>query len=222
MPSNQSINESTFFINENNQHVLNILKTVLAIPAEYAYTMKPDGLDSNFFMIYDSDKTAYTSFSVEYNEPVRKLYQSTFGDSEPIKEFYLSMGCRIFPFEGYDINNYEYMCTVILDKDLNYLRTEVCFRTQQENDDMLIFIESKGQIKANFINWSSPAFFEYFILTSKNFMTDSFNYETFFLTDLYVSNPSIFRTYSIADLFNARTDTILLNDMKQISDMATI
>lgn len=52
----QSVNESTFFINENNQHVLNILKTVLAIPNEHAYTMKSDNLETKFFMIYDGEK----------------------------------------------------------------------------------------------------------------------------------------------------------------------
>jgi hypothetical protein len=85
---------------------------------------------------------------------------------------------------------------------------------------MLIFIEEEGQISVSYL--SPPDFFDEFILRSKNFMTDAFNYEAFFLTNLYISCPYIFRTYSIADLFNARTDIILLNDMKQISDMATI
>ena len=202
----QSVNESTFFINENNQHVLNILKTVLAIPNEHAYTMKSDNLETKFFMIYDGENTVYTSFSVEYNAIK--------------KEFNLSIGHAIYPFDGYDIDFYQYMCTVILDKDLNYLRTEVLFSTQEKSDHMLIFIEKNGQIEVSYL--SNPASFEDFILTSKNFMTDHFNYETFFLTDLYVSNPSIFKTYSIAELFNARTDTVLLNNMKQISDMVTI
>lgn len=206
MPFNQSIDTPAFFINENNQGVLNILKTVLAIPAEHNYTMKPESSTSNFFMIYDDYNIVYTSFSVEYDEFT--------------KEFNLSMGCSIFPFESYDSESYEYTCVVILDDDINYLRTEVGFYSQEESDNMLIFIEEEGQISVSYL--SPPDFFDEFILRSKNFMTDAFNYETFFLTDLYISCPYIFRTYSIADLFNARTDIILLNDMKQISDMATI
>lgn len=206
MPFNQSINTPAFFINENNQGVLNILKTVLAIPAEHNYTMKPESNTSNFFMIYDGYNIAHTSFSVEYDEFT--------------KEFNLSMECSISPFESYDSDGYEYTCVVILDDDINYLRTEVEFYSEEESNNMLIFIEEEGQISVSYL--SQPDFFDEFILRSKNFMTDAFNHETFFLINLYIFCPYMFRTYSIADLFNARTDIILLNDMKQISDMATI
>lgn len=206
MPLNQSVNEITFFINENNQHILDILKAVLGIPSNQPYTMKSDNEHSAFFMIYDGNNTGYTSFSVEYLEQV--------------KEFNISMGCAIKPFENYDFNNHLYACTVILDSTLKYIRTELTFYETNEDNDMLIFIEEDGNICVSYL--SPPAIFEEFILTSKNFMTDSFHYEVFFLTDLYVTYPSIFKTYTIAELFNARTDSVLLNDMKQISDMATI
>lgn len=198
----------TYFINENNKIVLNILKNVLGFPLESVYTMEADCDDSgsSFFTIYDENKTSSTPFSVEYDTD--------------LKEFYLFIEHVIYPFENYDFHEYRYSCNVILDLELNYLRTEIAFQSANDQTDMLIFMEDGNGISVSYL--SPPTFFEDFVLTSKNFMTDSFNDEAIFLTELYSSYPSIFRTYSIADLFNARTDTILLNDMKQISDMATI
>lgn len=208
MYNDQSNNEITFFINENNKFVLNILKNVLGIPFDSVYTMESDCDDSvsSFFTIYDEHKTSSTPFSVEYDTD--------------LKEFHLFIEHVIYPFESYDFHEYRYSCNVILDSELNYLRTEIAFQSANDQTDMLIFMEDGNGISVSYL--SPPTFFEDFVLTSKNFMTDSFNDEAIFLTELYSSHPSIFMTYSIADLFNARTDTILLNDMKQISDMATI
>lgn len=208
MYNDQSNNEITFFINENNKFVLNILKNVLGIPFDSVYTMESDCDDSvsSFFTIYDEHKTSSTPFSVEYDTD--------------LKEFHLFIEHVIYPFESYDFHEYRYSCNVILDSELNYLRTEIAFQSANDQTDMLIFMEDGNGISVSYL--SPPTFFEGFVLTSKNFMTDSFNDEAIFLTELYSSHPSIFMTYSIADLFNARTDTILLNDMKQISDMATI
>lgn len=208
MSNDQSNNEITFFINENNKFVLNILKNVLGMPFDSVYTMESDCDDSvsSFFTIYDEHKTSSTPFSVEYDTD--------------LKEFHLFIEHVIYPFESYDFHEYRYSCNVILDSELNYLRTEIAFQSANDQTDMLIFMEDGNGISVSYL--SPPTFFEDFVLTSKNFMTDSFNDEAIFLTELYSSHPSIFRTYSIADLFNARTDTILLNDMKQISDMATI
>lgn len=207
MHVNQSINETTFFINENNQFVLNILKNVLGIPCDSAYTMNSDSdYDSASFMIYDEHKRANTSFSAEYDGT--------------LKEFHLSMEHSIYPFEGYDFHEYLYTCNVILDSDLNYLRTEIAFHAADDEADMLIFIEDGSGISVSYL--SPPTFFEEFILTSKNFMTDSFNYEAVFLTELYIKHPSIFNTYTITELFEARNDTVLLTAMTQVADMATI
>lgn len=207
MHVNQSINETTFFINENNEFVLNILKKVLNIPFDSAYIMKSDNDEDSFFTIYDEHNKSNTSFSVEYDGP--------------LKEFHLSMDHAIYPFERYDFYEYLYTCNVILDSDLNYLRTEITFHAAADYDaDMLIFIEDGNNISVSYL--SPPTFFEEFVLTSTNFMTDSFNDEAVFLTELYVKNPSIFNTYTIPELFDARSDTVLLNAMTQVSDMATI
>lgn len=208
MYNDQSNNEITFFINENNKFVLNILKNVLGMPFDSVYTMESDCDDSvsSFFTIYDEHKTSSTPFSVEYDTD--------------LKEFHLFIEHVIYPFESYDFHEYRYSCNVILDSELNYIRTEIAFQSANDQTDMLVFIEDGSGISVSYL--SPPTIFEDFVLTSKNFMTDSFNDEAIFLTELYSSHTSIFRTYSIADLFNARTDTILLNDMKQISDMATI
>jgi len=208
MYNDQSNNEITFFINENNKFVLNILKNVLGMPFDSVYTMESDCDDSvsSFFTIYDEHKTSSTPFSVEYDTD--------------LKEFHLFIEHVIYPFESYDFHEYRYSCNVILDSELNYIRTEIAFQSANDQTDMLVFIEDGSGISVSYL--SPPTIFEDFVLTSKNFMTDSFNDEAIFLTELYSSHTSIFRTYSIADLFNAQTDTILLNDMKQISDMATI
>lgn len=206
MHVNQSINEITFFINENNKFVLNILKKVLGIPSDSAYTMKSDNDEDSSFTIYDDHKRSNTSFSAEYDGS--------------LKEFSLSMEHVIYPFEGYDFNDYLYTCNVILDADLNYLRTEVAFHAADYDADMLIFIEDGSGISVSYL--SPPLIFDEFILTSKNFMTHLFNDEAVFLTELYVNHSAIFNTYTMTELFEARADTLLLNSMKQISDMATI
>jgi hypothetical protein len=206
MPINQSINETTFFINENNKFVLNILKKVLGIPLDSAYTMRSDNDESSFFTIYDEHNRSNTSFSAEY-----------YGT---LKEFHLSMEHVIYPFEGYNFNDYLYTCNVVLDSNLNYLRTEVAFHAADYDADMLIFIEDGSGISVSYL--SPPLIFEEFILTSKNFMTHLFNDEAVFLTELYVKNPAIFNNYTMTELFEARTDTVLLTSMKQVSDMAII
>jgi hypothetical protein len=126
----------------------------------------------------------------------------------------------IYPFEGYDFHEYLYTCNVILDSDLNYLRTEVAFHAADYDADMLIFIEDGSGISVSYL--SPPLIFDEFILTSKNFMTHLFNDEAVFLTELYVNNPAIFNTYTMTELFEARTDTVLLTSMKQVSDMSII
>lgn len=209
MHVNQSTNETTFFINENNKYVLNILKKVLGIPCDSLYTMKSDSdydADSALFTIYDEHKLANTSFSADYDGS--------------LKEFHLSMEHIIYPFETYDFHEYLYTCNVILDSNLNYLRTEIAFHAAFEEDNMLIFIEDGSGISVSYL--SPPAFFEEYILTSKNFMTDLFKHEAVFLTELYVDHPSIFNTYTITELFEACDNMALLTSMKQVSDMATI
>lgn len=192
-----------FFINENSDHVLKIVKKVIGINQKLLYTLKYDEY-SQMFAIFDELDEIHSQFSVKYHS-----------DN---KEFELSLNINIEAFKPYS-SSIIYYSGIILDSRLNYQRTQLYFCLRQV-DYSLAFVIDKDGIFVSYVSEHSS--FESYELVCKKFMNTAFERETSYLLDLFVNYQSLFDSYTIADLFAARGNSVAINDMKRVADMLTI
>lgn len=192
-----------FFINENSDHVLKIIKKVIGINQKALYTLKYTE-QSNMFSILDESGEFHSHFSVKYHS-----------DN---KEFELSLNIDIEAFKPYGTSTI-YYSGIILDARLTYQRTQLYFCLRQV-DYSLAFVIDKDGIFVSYISEHSS--FECYELVCKKFMTAAFDRETSYLLDLFVNYRSLFDSYTIAELFSARGNSVAINDMKRVADMLTI
>jgi len=203
MTTHQHTYNSSFFVNENSQYVLDILKKVIGINKKLLYTMTFNEEDE-IFVVFDENGNEYMQFLVKYH-----------ADN---KEFELSLKLSIDTFNKYS-SSIIYYCGVILDSRLTYQRTELyfCLRNFAYS---LAFVVNKEGIYVSYLSENSIV--EGYELISKKFMTTAFDLEISYLLDLFVSYHSIFDSYTIAELFAARNNSVAINDMKKVADMLTI
>lgn len=203
MNPTQHAGYASFFINENNQYVLNIVKKVIGINQKLLYTMKFDEKEKSF-IIFDESGTEHSQFSVKYHS-----------DN---KEFELSLNIDIGAFKQYG-SSIIYYSGIILDSRLTYQRTQLYF-CLRHFDYSLAFVIDKDGIYVSYV--ADHSSFECYELVSKKFMTAAFERETSYLLDLFVSYHSLFDSYTIAELFAARDNSVAINDMKKVADMLII
>jgi hypothetical protein len=192
-----------FFINENSDHVLKIIKKVIGINQKALYTLKYTE-QSNMFTILDEAGEFHSHFSVKYHS-----------DN---KEFELSLNIDIEAFNPYG-TSIIYYSGIILDARLTYQRTQLYFCLRQV-DYSLAFVIDKDGIFVSYVSEHSS--FECHELVCKKFMTTAFEREISYLLDLFVNYRSLFDSYTIAELFAARNNSVAINDMKKVADMLTI
>lgn len=192
-----------FFISENSQYVLNIVKKVIGINQKILYTMTFDEKQESF-IISDEAGKEHSQFTVKYHS-----------DN---KEFELSLNIDIEAFKPYGTSTI-YYSGIILDARLTYQRTQLYFCLRQV-DYSLAFVIDKDGIFVSYISEHSS--FECYELVCKKFMTAAFDRETSYLLDLFVNYRSLFDSYTIAELFSARGNSVAINDMKRVADMLTI
>lgn len=194
---------AAFFIDENSQYVLNIVKKVIGINQKLLYTMTFSEKQKSF-IIYDETGKEHSQFTVKYHSDQ--------------KEFELALNINIDAFKKYSSSSL-YYSGIILDSRLNYQRTQLYF-CLRKFDYSLAFVIDKDGIYASYISEHSS--FECYELVCKKFMTTAFKRETSYLLDLFVNYHSIFDSYTIAELFAARDNSVAIDDMKKVADMLTI
>jgi hypothetical protein len=194
---------AAFFIDENSQYVLNIVKKVIGINQKLLYTMTFSEKQKSF-IIYDETGKEHSQFTVKYHSDQ--------------KEFELALNINIDAFKKYSSSSI-YYSGIILDSRLNYQRTQLYF-CLRHFDYSLAFVIDKDGIYVSYVSEHSS--FECYELVCKKFMTAAFERETSYLLDLFVSHHSLFDSYTIAELFSARNNSVAINDMKKVADMLTI
>ena len=192
-----------FFISENSQYVLNIVKKVIGINQKILYTMTFDEKQESF-IISDEAGKEHSQFTVKYHS-----------DN---KEFEIALNIEIEAFKQYSSSSFYYI-GIILDSRLNYQRTQLYF-CLRKFDYSLAFVIDKDGIFVSYVSEHSS--FECHELVCKKFMTTAFERETSYLLDLFVNYRSLFDSYTIAELFAARDNSVAIDDMKQVADMLVI
>jgi hypothetical protein len=203
MHPTQHADYACFFINENSQYVLNIVKKVIGINQKLLYTMAFDE-KQEAFIISDETGKEHSQFTVKYHS-----------DN---KEFELALNIEIEAFKRYSSSSI-YYSGIILDSRLNYQRTQLYF-CLRKFDYSLAFVIDKDGIYVSYVSEHSS--FECYEIVCKKFMTAAFERETSYLLDLFVSYHSLFDSYTIAELFTARNNSVAIDDMKKVADMLII
>lgn len=195
--------EAAFFVNENSQHVLDVVKKVLGISPKLLYSIGYDKKD-NVFFIFDENGREHSHLIANY--------------SEIDKEFNLSINMKIEPFQKH-IRSLIYQCKLVFDSRLNYDRTEI-YICPRKKEHTLAFVVNKEGIYVSYVEERS--IIESYPLVSKKIMSKAFDREVAYLLDFLINYSSLFDNYTISELFGVRDNPVAINDMKNISEMITI
>lgn len=195
--------EASFFVNENSQHVLDVVKKVLGISPKLLYSIEFYKKD-NIFFIYDENGTEHSHLVAAY--------------SYVDKEFKLDINMKIEAFQKH-LRSLIYKCNLIFDSRLNYQRTEI-YVCPRKKEHTLAFVVNKEGIHVSYVEEHS--IIESYPLVSKKIMSKTFDKEVAYLLDFLINHSSIFDNYNISDLFAIRDNPVAINDMKNISEMITI